>query len=450
MNKSLRNELAATAALGLPLAMTQAAHAALHGALMTQIAKLGPDVMAGAAMGYQLYLIVFAAFMGILLALPPLLAQAHAAGRGAECGRLLRDALGLTVGLSFLGALPLVMTQPLLVAINQTDLNASTGAVYAWSLIPGLAMALGFIALRGILSALDDGASVALALPVGALASLPWLPSIAKFGIVAVYDGFMIAGLAAFTGFGAMNLFLLWRITRHQTARSWLGASRSWRPSLWGVQQILIVGLPISGALLFENALFASALFLIAPFGNESVAAHQIANTTTTFSFMIPLGLSAATTIRVALAAGREDKAGVKTALWAGLILVMGFMIAMAALYYGAPQIIIGLFVPLDDAVQSGVIILAASFFSVAAFYQIVDGLQVTLFGALRGLKDTRAPMWIAGLSYWLVGFPLAWLLAYHTNLEGRGVWWGLAAGLAAAGFFLALRWRYLLRAMRS
>lgn len=439
-----RNEFAATARLGLPLALTQAAHAGLQWMAHTQIARLGPDMLTGAGMGYQVYLVLFLVLSGVTLSLPPLLAQAMAAGRTHDCAMILRASLWTYLALGALGSLALLGVESFVYrAMGQTADNARIAQEYAYALMPVLWMALGFMVLRGIVSALDDALSVALTTPIGFLAALPFLPFVAGlWGLPAL--GLWAAGLAVFFAFLVMNVFLILRMARRPDIQAWRAHADG--PARAAMKTIFWVGLPIGGALLFENLLFASSLFMVGNFGNVQASAHQIANTTTSFSFMIPLGLSAAVTIRVALAAGRKDRAGMGRALAAGLSLVMAFMLFMAAIYSFAPLWIVGLFVDPTDPSLGTVTAFAISFLGIAALYQIVDGLQVTMIGALRGLKDTQWPMWLAGGSYWLVGFPVAYWLAFEAGWEGRGVWWGLAAGLGMAGLLLSIRWALLTR----
>jgi MATE family multidrug resistance protein len=177
------------------------------------------------------------------------------------------------------------------------------------------------------------------------------------------------------------------------------------------------------------------------------LAAHQIALQCASVSFMVPLGLAQAATVRVGLAAGAGDRQGI---LRAGLMaLVMGgaFMLAMATLMWTAPVAIVGLFVDAEDPANAAVVHAAVTFLTVAALFQIFDGGQVIGAGALRGLKDTRWPMAFAAFAYWAVGGTLALALGFGAGLGGLGVWLGLASSLAVAaalmiGRFLALQHR--------
>ena len=196
-----------------------------------------------------------------------------------------------------------------------------------------------------------------------------------------------------------------------------------------------------------EVGLFAAAGFLIGLIGTAQLAAHQIALQCASVTFMVPLGLAQAATVRVGLAAGAGDGPGIRRAGLMALLMGGAFMLAMATVMWTAPGAIVGLFVDASDPANATVVHAAVTFLSIAALFQIFDGGQVIGAGALRGLKDTRWPMAFAALAYWAVGGTLALGLGFGAGLGGLGVWLGLAASLAVAaalmiGRFLALQHR--------
>ena len=172
----------------------------------------------------------------------------------------------------------------------------------------------------------------------------------------------------------------------------------------------------------------------------ESVAGHAIALQIAALTFMVPLGLSQAATVRVGRALGAKDLEGITRAGWAALLLGVVFMAAMAALMWAEPRALVGLFLE-ADARQSRVADLAVSFLAIAAVFQIADGAQVVGAGMLRGLHDTRMPMLFALVSYWVIGIGTGVLLAFWARWEGVGIWTGLATGLAVAAVLMIGRW---------
>jgi MATE family multidrug resistance protein len=191
----------------------------------------------------------------------------------------------------------------------------------------------------------------------------------------------------------------------------------------------------------FEVTVFSAAGLLIGLLGAEVLAAHAVALQIASVAFMVPLGIGQAATVRVGLAAGRGERAGVARAGWAAFALGTGFMVTTAALMIAFPWTLVGLFLDLSDPAGLRVAELAVGFLAVAGLFQIADGAQVVGAGALRGLKDTRVPMLLAGFGYWIVGMPLGALLAFRAGLGGLGIWIGLATGLLVVAVLMAIRW---------
>jgi MATE family multidrug resistance protein len=194
-------------------------------------------------------------------------------------------------------------------------------------------------------------------------------------------------------------------------------------------------------SVLMESSLFVAVALAIGTLGEDVVAAHQVALNVAAVAFMVPLGLAMAITIRVGRAAGRGDVEGVRIAGRAGLLLVLATQCVSSGLMLGLPHWIAGLYS--NDAAVVGI---AAQLLVLAGVFQFSDGIQVASNGALRGLKDTRVPMFITAFAYWLVGMPLGAWLAFGRGHGARGMWMGLIAGLSAAAILLFLRFRRLSR----
>jgi MATE family multidrug resistance protein len=205
--------------------------------------------------------------------------------------------------------------------------------------------------------------------------------------------------------------------------------------------ELLRVGIPIGFMRLAEVLLFTSAALLQGWLGEDQVAAHAVALQLTSISFMVPLGLSQATTVRVGLAYGERNREGIRLAGWTSLAITLVFMSTTCALFLLAPGPLVGLFLDPANPDNFHAIQLATSYMVVAGLFQLFDGTQVTMSAALRGLSDTNVPLIIAFLGYWAVGFPISYFLAFPVGAGGVGVWVGLAAGLAAVGIVLTIRW---------
>jgi MATE family multidrug resistance protein len=219
---------------------------------------------------------------------------------------------------------------------------------------------------------------------------------------------------------------------------------RFFRPDWKKLAEIFRLGFPMGSSLMFEAMLFNSATLIIGTFGATAVAAHQIALNIPSVTFMVPLGIGMAATVRVGLAVGARNAVAARRAGHTAIAIGCGFMALCGIVIALMPETLAGLYLSATDPANEGVIPLAATFLYVAAAFQLFDALQVTAQSSLRGIKDARAPMWIAGSSYWLIGFPLAFGLAYWANLDGLGVWVGLLVGLAFAGIGMFWRWEVL------
>jgi MATE family multidrug resistance protein len=201
---------------------------------------------------------------------------------------------------------------------------------------------------------------------------------------------------------------------------------------------LMHIGAPMAVTLLAEAGLFVATALIIATLGEDVIASHQVAINIASLFFMIPLGLAMAITVRVGNAVGRGDERGVRYAGFCGIGLTLATQLFSAAVMLSLPHVIAALYTH-----DPKVIALAAQLIVLAGLFQFSDGIQVAANGALRGLKDTRVPMAITLFSYWVVGMPVGWWLAFHHGMGARGMWIGLIAGLSVAAVMLFTRfWR--------
>jgi MATE family multidrug resistance protein len=251
------------------------------------------------------------------------------------------------------------------------------------------------------------------------------------FGLPAL--GLVGAGVATAISNSFLFVALLGFILIDRRFRRYHILGRFWRPDWSRFREIFRIGLPVGVTLIMETGLFAASGFLIGVISTAQLAAHQIALQCAAVSFMVPLGLAQAATVRVGRAVGRADPPGVLRAGTMALVIGCSFMLAMALVLWSAPRSIVGLFIDVADPANRAVVHAAVTFLAVAALFQIFDGGQVIGAGALRGLKDTRWPMAFAAVAYWPVGMAVAVGLGFGLGLGGLGVWLGLLAGLAVA-----------------
>jgi MATE family multidrug resistance protein len=255
---------------------------------------------------------------------------------------------------------------------------------------------------------------------------LNWIMIYGKLGCPAL--GFEGAAWATLIARTAILLGMMVWLRRADGLREWI-------PRRWWlgtrrkeIMAMLALGLPASAQMLFEVGAFSLAGLLMGKFGPEAMAAHQIAITLAATAFMVPLGFSMALTVRSGEANGAGDRERLRPIAVSGWLLVIIYALLGATVF-----LVFGKWMAAAFTGDPAVIRLTASLLVIVGVFQIFDGVQVSSAAMLRGLHDTRMPAIISFVSYWICGMPLAALLAFGMHMEARGVWWGLAAGLAVA-----------------
>ena len=440
-------EFAETARLALPMALTQLSQIAMMTTDLAFIGRLGGEAVAAAALAGTVYFVSFTFGMGLTSAVAPLAAQAFGAGDPRMVRRSVRTGLWAALLLSLpIVAFPLRGEQILLL-LGQAPQTARLAQHYLFGLAWGVAPALWFLALRSFMGAVNRPQPVLwitlAAIPVNAL--LVYLLMYGKLGLPRLE--LFGAGLATTLVNAATFLAALWIATRRPPFSHYRILARLWRIDWSLMHQLFTIGLPISLAFLMEYGMFSAAALLMGLIGTTALAAHQIALQVTAILFMIPFGISMAATVRVGHAAGRNDAAGVRraglVAMLLGCAIAVILTFAVAATRFDIAEFFLGSTV--ENAAAT--IELAATLLLVGASFFVTDAIQSIAVGSLRGLKDTRVPLLFAGIGYWLVGFCLSWLLAFHTGLGAIGVWVGLSIGTAVYATLLVARFRRLTHA---
>jgi len=294
--------------------------------------------------------------------------------------------------------------------------------------------------MRNFLSAMERPRWVlvisAAGIPLNAIVS--WSLIFGHLGMPRL--GLIGGGIGSAIVWTAMAFALAIVILTNRQFRRFHLFGRFWRPDWPRFRQLFRLGGPIGLTMGFEGAVFSAAAYLMGLFGAPSVAAHQIALQIAATTFMIPLALGQAATVRVGLAYGRRDQAGIGLAGWTAFGLSTAFMAVMAALMFLFPRDLMTLFLQ-DTPANATVISLGVSFLMIAALFQIVDGAQVVGAGMLRGLHDTRVPMVFALFGYWAIGLGVGVALAFAMDWRGIGIWTGLAVGLGVVAALMLWRW---------
>jgi MATE family multidrug resistance protein len=436
----LAQELTETIKLGLPMALTQLGQIAMMTTDLAFIGRLGNEAVAAAALAGTIYFVSFTVGMGLVSAVAPLAAQAFGARDPHSVRRSLRTGLWVALLIS----VPIMMFplsgERILLALGQSPAAATLAQHYLFGLAWGVTPALWFLAIRGFLGALWI---MLAAIPANAL--LAYLLIYGEWGLPRLE--LLGAGLATtIVNFGAF-LAGLWFAVYRQPFRKYHVLGHIWRID-WGLmRRLAAIGAPISMAFLLEYGLFSAAALLMGLISTTALAAHQVALQVTAILFMVPFGISMAATVRVGHAVGRDDPAAVKRAgfiaIALGIALAAALTLAVVASRFAIARFFLG-----DGA--NAAVDLSATLLLIGATFFIADGVQSIAAGSLRGMNDTKVPLLFAGIGYWLVGFPTACLLGFHTALGAVGVWIGLSCGTAVYAVLLVWRFHSLANRLRS
>jgi MATE family multidrug resistance protein len=438
-----RLEGGALLALALPMIAGNIAWAGIAATDLMLLGRLGADAVAAGALAINLFNALLIFGMGLVTAAAPLIATER--GQRRHSVRDVRRTVHQTLRAATLFVLPawaLLWESEALLRLmgQQPDLARSAGELMRglqWALLPFL----GFTTLRNFISALERPVwgliVMVVAIPLNLL--MGWALIFGHLGLPQL--GLFGAGIASTLSSSFLFLALLSVILIDRRFRRYRLLGRFWTRDRDRHRAVWALGLPIAITLGFETTVFNASAFLMGLIDRDSLAAHAVAIQIAALVFMVPMGIGQAATVRVGLAYGRKDRDGVGRAGWLALAIGTGFALAAAAILVTMPRTLIGAFLDLSDPANSRSGALAISFLGVAALFQLVDAAQAVGAGVLRGIQDTRVPMIFALIGYWVIGFGVGVILAFPLELQGLGIWLGLASGLGVVALLLLIRW---------
>jgi MATE family multidrug resistance protein len=427
--------------LAVPVVVAELGWTAMATVDTLMVGRLSAEAIGAVALGSALFLGVTIFGMGLLLGLDTLISHAYGAGNLRDCHRSLVHGVYLA----------LLLTPPLLLVLfgllallprfgiepKVLELTIPYTRLVNWSLLPLLLYA----AARRYLQATGHERVVMAALVSANFlnALVNWTLIFGRWGLPRLgVEGAAWATLLSRLFTAAFLLIAVVYYDRRGPRMLFplpLGIERA------RLERLLGLGIPAALQITLEVALFSVATALAARLDAASLAAHQIAITVASTTFMVPYGVASAGAVRVGQAVGRRDPDGVIRAGWMAIVLGVGFMAMAALALWVVPVPIISFFT--TDASVLGV---GVSLLAVAALFQLFDGLQVTTIGVLRGLGDTRTPMIAALLGYWGLALPIGWALAFPAGVGIRGLWYGMLVGLFSVGVALLVVWVRRLR----
>ncbi|MER8966626.1 MATE family efflux transporter [Mesorhizobium sp. M0808] len=438
-----RREIRAMLALAWPMVLTNLGQTAMTATDVMMMGRLGPDTLASGALGANLYFMPLIFGLGLMLATSPMMATEL--GRRRHSVRDLRRTVRQGLWLAILICIPIWALlwhgESVLLAMGQEPALAHQAGIYLrwleWAVLPFF----GYIVLRSFISALErpGWALIIVFVAVACNAFFNWLFMFGNLGIQSM--GIAGSGLATTLSSTLMFAGMAAVVMLEKKFRRYRLFGRFWRADWPRFKGLLRLGLPIAGLLAFEVTIFNAAAFLMGLIDAASLAAHAIAIQIASITFMVPLGLNQAVTVRVGLAHGAGNPEGVSRAGWTAYVVAVSFMALMGLVMILWPHLLIGAFIDLGNPANAEVVALAVSFLAFAALFQVFDGAQAVASGMLRGLHDTKVPMIYAAIGYWGIGLPLGVLLAFRFGFNGVGIWIGLSSGLAVVAALLLVRW---------
>lgn len=438
-----RAEIRATLLLAWPMILTNLGQTAMTATDVMMMGRLGAEALAAGTLGANLHFSPMIFGLGLVLAVSPMIA--FELGRKRHSVRDVRRTVRQGIWLSVVVSVPiwflLWQAEAILRAMGQDPALSAEAGRYVramqWSVLPFFC----FVVLRSFISALErpGWALVIVFAAVGFNVLANWCLMFGNLGFPAL--GLVGAGMATTLSSTFMLAGMVAAVQLDRRFRRYALLGRFWRPDWPRFRELFRLGLPIAGILTFEVTIFNAAALVMGLIDSVSLAAHAIAIQVASISFMVPMGISQAATVRVGRAFGGGNDDGVTRAGWTAFVLGVAFMACMAILMVSAPRLLIRAFIDTTNPANLPVMELATTFLALAALFQIVDGAQAVGSGMLRGLKDTTVPMIYAAIGYWGVGMPLGVGLAFLTDLKGVGIWIGLSCGLAVVAVLLVGRW---------
>ncbi len=433
-------EIRRTLALAFPIIIGHLGQMLMGIADSVMIGRVGTVPLAASAFGHSLFTISFILGVGLLMAVSVLGARAHGAGKSADCAEYLRHGMIMAAVLGAGGALLIYgMSLKLEIFGQPAEVNAA-GETYIQIIALSLVPTLIFQTLRQYSEALGFpwGAMGILLASVALNVVLNWVLIYGNLGAPALgLDGAGWATLISRT-VAVVGLWI-WLRHRKSVTREWPGRGENtawWAPVVWSrIRVMLRIGVPAAGQLMFEAGAFVSAAMMVGWIGTVPLAAHQIALSCASATFMIPLGIGLATAIRIGRAVGEGRLDALRRIGFSSIFTAVGFAVVFTLVFAFGGSLIVSGFTHEADVAK-----LAAQLLIIAAIFQIFDGGQAVASGALRGLTDVKIPTVITFITYWLMALPTAYFLGVQRN-DPHGVWIGLAVGLAFT--YVLLSWRF-------
>jgi MATE family multidrug resistance protein len=434
---SIRREMTPLLRLAVPIVMGEVGWMSMNFVDIAMIGRVGPTALAAVSLGSAVFIVFAIVCEGMMMGSDAMVSQDFGAGRIEECFRTLWAGAQLALPLGLGCALLVAASSRLLLPFGIAPEIVRQTIPFLYAMACGLPALMGFVAMRVFLQGTHRVRVVAFAMVSANLVNLAG-------NYALIYGHWGLPRLGA-TGSGVSTaLARLYMMCVLLGTMIWLNRSKQWRLGQYAdrfywerMAAIVRRGAPAAAQIALEVGVFSAATLIAGRLGAVAVSGHQIALLMASLTFMVPLGVAQATSVRVGHAIGRRDAEAAEVSGWSGMALSASFMSCSAVVFWTLPRPIVHIFT-LDPEVVK----VAVSLLAIAAVFQFFDGVQVTAIGALRGSGNTRIALITDFVGWWLIGLPLGAWLCFARGWGVRGLWFGLSAGLISIGCVLAVAWR--------
>ena len=448
MFKNYTKEFAYNIKLSVPVIMGMLGHTFVQFADNIMVGQLGTAELAAVSLGNSFVFIAMSLGIGFSTAITPLVAEADGAGLKAESKSALKHGLLLCtiLGISLFGLI--ILAKPIMHLMKQPPEVVELAMPYldlvALSLIPLIIFQAFKQFSEGLSQTRYPMYATVLANVVNIV--LNYLLIFGTFGFPKM--GLVGAAIGTLVARVLMVIYIWYLLKSKKKFHDYVTGFNFKKLERKVINKIISLGFPSALQMFFEVAIFTAAIWLSGVLGKNAQAANQIALNLSSMTFMFGMGLGVAAMIRVGNQKGLKNFADLRRIAQSIFLLTFLLEIVFAVAFVVGRDWFPTLYLDLSDTVNladnTEVIVLASQLLLVSAFFQISDGVQVVVLGALRGLQDVKIPTIITFIAYWLIGFPVSYYLGLHTDLKSTGIWIGLLIGLTASAIMLYIRFNYL------
>ncbi|SLN21808.1 MATE family efflux transporter [Pseudooctadecabacter jejudonensis] len=424
--------------LGLPLVGANVAGFSIH---MTDTIMLGwysVTSLAASTVATSLWFILFIIGAGFGRAVTPMVAEAIELGDETRARRVTRMALWLSAIYAALLIPVLMFGEQILLLMGQEAVVAQQGGLYLQIAVLGMFPAMAAQVMRSYLGALELTA-VQLWITLAALVANAVVNYALIFGNLGAPElgiaGAAIASIVVqLVQMIALMIYVQLKKPEAELFR------RIWKSDNEAMRQVFRLGLPIGLTSFAEGGLFAGSSVMMGWIGEVELAAHGIALQLTAFMFMFHVGMAEAATIRSSRHYGARNEGELRRGAKTAYAVSLSFGVLVVAVFLAVPATLVGWFIDPTDPARDAVLALGVVLLMLSALFQFVDAAQIVALSVLRGVQDTRVPMWLACLSYWVIGIPASYVMAFPLGWGAQGLWLGLTVGLGVAAVLLSAR----------